>query len=722
MSLYPVILCGGAGTRLWPTSHAARPKQFTAFIGERSLFQDTVLRMAGLPGAEEILIVAGRAHAAMIAAQLDELGVHAAVLLEPEARDSAPAIAAACAWIATRDPVGVAIIVASDHHVPDAEAFRAAALTAARAAASDARIVTMGVKPRSPSTAYGYIAPGDLVGEVREVRSFVEKPDVQTAETYVSFGYLWNSGNFVAAAATLLGELDQYVPEVASAARKAVEQAETHGGAQVLGEPFRAAPKISIDYAVMEKTKRAAVVPVDFAWSDLGAWDAVRDASNKDADGNATYGAPILVDTTNTLVRAAQGALVAIVGVSDIAVVVEGDQVLVCGLDKAQAVKTAVDRMRVQPTPRNFPFADVPSAAHWFDQWLRTSALPLWWTLGADHTHGGFQEVLTQTGDALDLPRRARVHARQSFVYARAGRMGWTGPWRAAAEHGLSYLREKYRKPDGLYRTLASGDGAPLDDAAKTYDHAFILLAMAELSQADPNAAPSVANEASALLSTLQSRRHAAGGFREGGAHPFQSNAHMHLFEAALAWIEAGGGQAWRDLAGEIAALALTRFVDAEGGFVREFFDENWRPAAGDDDRRVEPGHQFEWAWLLHRWGQMGQPEAAAAAKRLFAAGLRGIDATRGVAIDALRDDLSALETSARLWPQTEFLKAAIVLGDDGQILAAARALALYLDTPIKGLWHDKLTDAGVMVDEPAPASSFYHLIIAIGELRKRIA
>jgi mannose-6-phosphate isomerase len=242
---------------------------------------------------------------------------------------------------------------------------------------------------------------------------------------------------------------------------------------------------------------------------------------------------------------------------------------------------------------------------------------------------------------------------------------------------------------------------------------------MAALRRADPEAV-GLADEASALLDALQARRHAAGGFREDSVHPFQSNAHMHLFEAALAWIEADGGRQWLDLADELAGLALTRFTDAEQGFLREFFDEAWRPASGAGGRRVEPGHQFEWAWLLHRWGAMGHPEAAQAARRLFAAGLRGLDAARGVAVDALSEDFSVLEATARLWPQTEFLKAALALGDEAQILTPARALARYLETPVRGLWRDKLSGGGLFADEPAPASSFYHLVVAIDELRKR--
>ena len=716
MSLYPVILCGGAGTRLWPASHAGRPKQFTAFVGERSLFQNTVRRVADLPGADGLLVVAGVLHAAMIDRQLRALGVTATVLLEPDARDSAPAIAAACAWIAARDPEGIAVIVASDHHVPDSQAFRDAALIAAGAAAG-ARIVTMGVTPRVPSTAYGYIAPGGPLDGVRELSRFVEKPDAATAQSYVDAGYLWNSGNFVASAATLLGELEAFEPALAASAREAVAQASAQDHGLLLGPAFRSAPKVSIDYAVMERTTRAAVLPVDFAWSDLGAWDAVREVSDTDAAGNAVYGTPVLIDASHNLVRAGGGAQVAVIGVSHLAVVAEGPHVLVCDLTQAQAVKTAVERLKALPVHVEPPFADLDGASRWFDQWLTTRALPLWWTLGADHVHGGFHEVLAPNAEAPAWPRRARVQGRQAFAYARAARLGWAGPWRPAVSHGLEFLNAKYRRADGLYRTLVDATGAPLDDTAKTYDQAFVLLALAELHHGEPRA--SLEADATALLAAIRARRLPTGGYREDGDHPFQSNAHMHLFEAALAWIDAGGGAEWRQLAEEIAALALTRFIDADHGFVREFFDEAWRPAPGADGRRLEPGHQFEWAWLMQRWASMGGGRAAAeAAGRLFAAGLRGVDPTRGVAIDATQDDFSPLETTARLWPQTEYLKAAIAIGDEARTLAAAQALVRYLDTPIGGLWHDRMSAHGVLTAEPAPASSLYHLIVAVAELR----
>jgi mannose/cellobiose epimerase-like protein (N-acyl-D-glucosamine 2-epimerase family) len=189
----------------------------------------------------------------------------------------------------------------------------------------------------------------------------------------------------------------------------------------------------------------------------------------------------------------------------------------------------------------------------------------------------------------------------------------------------------------------------------------------------------------------------------------------MHLLEAALAWDELDVDPVWTSLADELVGLARSRFVDSGGGFLREFFDADWRPAAGDAGRQVEPGHQFEWAWLLERWGRArGDETARTDARRLFQAGLRGVDAARNVAVDGLWDDLTVRDARARLWPQTEHLKAALWLGDDTQALRAANGLARYLDVPARGAWRDKLGPDGLFVDEPAPASSFYHLLGAI--------
>jgi mannose-6-phosphate isomerase len=357
----------------------------------------------------------------------------------------------------------------------------------------------------------------------------------------------------------------------------------------------------------------------------------------------------------------------------------------------------------------------------------------LWWERGADHSQGGFYELLGQDGlPPPNLARRARVQSRPRYVYATAGMLGWSGPWREAAPQGLDYLDQHYRRSDGQYCTLVSHDGAVLDETTLLYDQAFALLAMAAVQKALSEGVD-FKNSADALLDRIfQTRRHKTGGFVESAGYRFQSNPHMHLLEAALAWCDVEPGSLWNRLADEIVSLCLAKFVDSKGGFLREFFDENWRPHDGSPGHVVEPGHQFEWAWLLERWGRMrGDDRARAAARKLFAQGQRGIAADRDVAIDELSDDFAVMRATARLWPQTERTKAALILSQSApadqretylrEAYAAASALWRYLQTPVSGLWRDKLMPDGTFVEEPAPASSFYHIICCIASLRQTL-
>ena len=319
---------------------------------------------------------------------------------------------------------------------------------------------------------------------------------------------------------------------------------------------------------------------------------------------------------------------------------------------------------------------------------------------------------------------------RQVYVYATAGRLGWDGPWAQAVEHGIAFLFARQLRPDGLVRTLLHPDGSPADETAVLYDQAFALLALAAASTALPHRSD-LGPAAHRLRGALVSFRHPGGGFREASVErPFQANCQMHLFEAALAWAEIDPSPAWNALADEMAALALARFIDPDRGCLREAFDSSWGSAPGLDGRIVEPGHQFEWAWLLERWGRLrGDEPARAAASRLFEIGQAGVDRARGVAMDELLDDLSVHKAGARLWPQTEWIKASMILsrspGIDparrdayrAEAAAAIRGLSKYFDTPVAGLWRDKMKPDGSFVDEPATASSFYHIMAAATEL-----
>lgn len=725
MAIFPVILCGGAGTRLWPASRPVRPKQFIDFVSELSLFQETARRVAPLAAeGGQLMVVAGQAHRGFIAEQLAALGLEAVVLLEPEGRDSAPAMAAAAAWITGVAPDGVALFVASDHHIPDDAAFRAAVLDA-HDAAGQGRIITFGVRPTEPSSAYGYIHP-ETAG-LSPVRAFVEKPDRTRAEMYVRDGYLWNSGNFMVRADVLLDQLDAFAPAVSAAARAALPVGAGAGAVMTLTEAFQQAPKVSIDYAVMEQSDRISVMPVDYRWSDLGAWDAV------EALGSGNRGEWFATEGDTGLVRAANGMIVATAGISNIVIIAEPDAVLVCSLDRAQEVKGLVERIRMASpahargaAPEGDTLAD---RARSLDRWIRLNALPVWATIGVDDD-GGFHEAIALSGQPVGDFRRARVHGRQAYVYATAGMMDWAGPWRSLVSRGLDRFEATNLRSDGLYRTRVSSRGEVLDDSASLYDQAFALFALAAAAKAGVEA-PKMADRAHALRGALSALRAPSGGWRETGDHPYQANAHMHLLEACMAWdaIEPKGG--WRAMADEIVDLARRAFIDPEGGFLREFFDESWRPAAGDDGRLIEPGHQFEWAWLLARRGRLGGDAwATEAAARLYAVGLRGVDDVRGVTINELNDDLSVRSSDARLWPQTERLKAALILAEAAeggrriQLLDDARkalaGLQRYLEPT--GLWRDKMRADGSFVEEPAPASSFYHIMVAWEQLRASAA
>jgi len=345
----PVLMCGGAGTRLWPVSRESMPKQFVPLIGDRSTFQQTLQRVAD-PMFVRPIVITNAEFRFVVAEQLRELGIAADIVLEPARRDSGPAVAVAAVLAAQRDPAATVLVLAADHIIRRPEEFLAACREAA-AAATTGRIVTFGIRPSGPATSYGYIRPGaKLDGSAAlAVEAFVEKPDVATAERYVADNYLWNSGNFMFRADVMLDEIARFEPAMAEAARAAVaEMTQDLDFLRLAAEPFGRAPRKSIDYAVMERTKLAAVVRADMGWSDVGSWDAVWDNLEHDADGNAISGTATVLDSRNSLVRSDDGILTAVVGIDNAVVVVTGDAVLVAARDKTENVKALVERLKAQ--------------------------------------------------------------------------------------------------------------------------------------------------------------------------------------------------------------------------------------------------------------------------------------------------------------------------------------------------------------------------------------
>jgi mannose-1-phosphate guanylyltransferase/mannose-6-phosphate isomerase len=344
----PVIMCGGAGTRLWPISRQNMPKQFIPFFGKHSSFQETIRRVSDPALFGPVTVVTNDEFRFIVKDQLKSIEAEARIILEPIRRDSGPAIAVAAELAERTERDATVLALPADHLVPEPEAFRNAC-RAALHAAELGRIVAFGIRPTSPTTAYGYIGLGDIIDgtSAHEVRVFAEKPDQETAARYISEGYLWNSGNFLFRAGVMLKEIEQREPSMLAAARAALDNGrEDLGCLRLDNAQFSHAPKKSIDYAVMEHTTRAAVLPACFGWSDIGSWNAVWELSEKDAAGNVYRGAAATLESRNVYVHSDDHILTTVVGLDNITVISTVDAVLVLAREKADQVKDLVDLLK----------------------------------------------------------------------------------------------------------------------------------------------------------------------------------------------------------------------------------------------------------------------------------------------------------------------------------------------------------------------------------------
>ncbi|HVI76460.1 MAG TPA: mannose-1-phosphate guanylyltransferase [Anaeromyxobacteraceae bacterium] len=370
MKLFPVVMAGGSGTRFWPLSRKARPKQFLALVGETPLLAATVARLPPLAKLDRTFVACGPAHAAAVRRILPDLPKDN-LLVEPCARNTAPCVGLAALHVSRLDRKGVMAMLPADHHVARPAAFREA-LKAAAEVAQGGAIATIGVKPSRPETGYGYLkvgerldgpaagagkgarakakpapAKGDAGLAARRVAKFVEKPDRATAERYLQDGgYLWNSGIFVFRADVILDEIRRTLPDLREQLERIDRAIGTPRAARALAEAFPRCPSISIDYGVMEKSDRIAVVPADFGWSDVGSFEALRDVRAQDARGNVAEGEAMIFDGKDNVVLGLPGRPLAVIGVDDLIVVDAGDAVLVCRRDRAQDVRKAVDELK----------------------------------------------------------------------------------------------------------------------------------------------------------------------------------------------------------------------------------------------------------------------------------------------------------------------------------------------------------------------------------------
>lgn len=350
---FAVVMAGGSGTRFWPASRAARPKQFLPLAGgTETLLQATVRRAAAVVGLEHVVIVGAERHAALIAEQLPALPPDN-VLLEPLGRNTAPCLAWASAWVRRRDPRAVIAALPADAHVADEQGFREA-LVLALTAAETGSIATIGIRPTRPETGYGYLELGEPVAPgVQRVQRFVEKPDRPRAEEFVAGGqHLWNCGMFCFGAGVLLEVMARHIPELARFVERSDEAAARGQEQALVTESYASLPSISIDYGVMERTDGIVVVPASFGWDDVGSWAAAFELAAKDEQGNAGPGERLAIDASGCYVQARDGKLVVLVGLQDVVVVDTDDALLVMPRDRAQDVSKVVAALKKQARTR----------------------------------------------------------------------------------------------------------------------------------------------------------------------------------------------------------------------------------------------------------------------------------------------------------------------------------------------------------------------------------
>lgn len=349
--IYPVLLSGGAGSRLWPLSRDEVPKQFLSLTAGHSLLQEAALRVFEPDVFEPLTVIASAFHRFLIAQQLSEVGISApTIVLEPSARNTAAAAAVAALLVSRADPEGLLLLAPADHRIIDVAAFRSAVRDAA-GIASEGFLTLFGITPDRPAPGYGYIRVGEPLangGRGRRVAAFVEKPDLAAAEDYVRRGdHLWNSGIFLLPVSTFLAELSLYEPELLNHARDALEQASRDDDfVRLQPDCFGRCRSISVDYAVMERTKRLAVLPVDFGWTDVGSWSTLAEIAERDEEGNTLAGDVLTESTHNSYIRSDAGPLVATVGIDNLIIVATPEAVLVVHKDHDQEVKRIVDRLR----------------------------------------------------------------------------------------------------------------------------------------------------------------------------------------------------------------------------------------------------------------------------------------------------------------------------------------------------------------------------------------
>lgn len=729
------VLSGGIGSRLWPLSRADNPKQFHDLSGDGSMLLKTVRRLKARPGAQEpVYLIASEQHAERVSGDLASVGLSAAdAIFEPLGRNTAAAVAVAALATLSRHGDALVLVVPSDHEITtDADFWKS--VECGREAAVKGSLVVFGIKPNRPETGYGYIhaRPADDHAAPRSVERFVEKPDLETAKSYVADGgYYWNSGIFLFRAGAMRDAFLGLCPEIWEKA----ELAFTGAASDLTGtflplDIYGDIQSISIDYAIMEHAADVVMVPATFRWNDLGSWQSLLDISPTDGQGNVTLGDVIAIDCENSYLRS-QGKLLAVIGMKDVAIVATPDATFVAPVAESQNVKKIIEQLdRTGRLETKYTPAHTRVLAHgaWRDRvghWLFEETLPLWSTAGIDDRHGGFHEVLGFDGRPLPRTKRTRTMARQIYAFSVAKTRGWTGPADAVIGHGIDFLATKGRTDQGGWVRALNADGSVADATEDAYDHACVLLALAQAHMAGHTRVLGMAEE---TFQFLDARLEDEGfsGYREtsaAGEGLRRSNPHMHLLEAFLAWYRATGRRSYLRRAARVIDLFRNHFFNSESWTLGEYFADDWSPAPGEAGDWTEPGHHFEWASLLVDFSELSQrQDLVRYARKLYGCAVaNGLNRSTGLAYGAVSRHGLPLDRVSRSWPQAEAIKAAIALdGQGGPDLKPEieervdRLFRWHIDPAPTGLWIDRIDEKGRAIATEVPASIFYHLVCAL--------
>ena len=635
--------------------------------------------------------------AARHARLLREVLPEADILLEPVGRNSAPPIAAACL---ISKPDDLLLVLPADHFIADVAAFRAAIETGT-AAAEQGRLVTFGIEPDHPATGYGYIeAQGD--GPVRTVRNFHEKPGRVVAEGYLAAGgFYWNAGIFLFQAKAMIDALAEHAPDILDGVKAAL----TDEGLD--RAKFSAVRGESIDYAVLERAERIAVVPVSMGWSDLGDFRALHEAGASMMPGRVvSEGHVAVTDTTNAYIRA-EGLKVAVHGLDDVAIVATPDSVLVARLSDAAGIKKVTSALQDLGTT-----VVRPDQRDWLESWLWERVMPAWAGLAVDAELGGLVENIGLDGAPRSCEtRRGRIAPRQLYAFARAKRLRWNpaGAADTVIEAALEFLAGPGRATDWGWAHKFNNDGSIQDGARDLYDHAFVALAGSELAALGDGRGLALADEAFSVIDTLFADP-ARGGWRDPETAPRlkRANPHMHLLEASLAHYEAVHDPASLKRIETIMVLFERWMFDPATGAMIEDFDADWSRVEAP---RIEPGHCYEWAFLLCEVERLTGRDTASWRRRLIDYAERD-----GVSGEFVVDTVGADPVTHRLWPQLERFRALAHTPRPGADLPAIldRIIASFLEPGPPHGWIDKLDANHAPMVSAVPASMLYHLMTAL--------